>query len=89
MPSEMVETEPTQRGRHLRFIIEHERMGWQKASRYDEYAQTEAAISRHKRVSGDRARSCTDRRQAAKVDVASHALNGMLELGPPTCVRLV
>ncbi len=32
MPSEVAETAPTQRDRHLRFIAKHGRAPWQKAS---------------------------------------------------------
>src|SRR3954451_5975879 len=35
LPSKTDETAPTQRDAHLRFIAEHGRMGWQKASGYN------------------------------------------------------
>jgi hypothetical protein len=37
--SEAAETEPTQRDRHLQFIAEHGRMGWQTASGYNKRAR--------------------------------------------------
>jgi hypothetical protein len=43
--SEYGEATPTQRDRHLQSIAEHERMGWQKRSRYTRRALVEAAIS--------------------------------------------
>jgi Transposase DDE domain len=88
VPSETAETAPTQRDRHLRFIVEHGRMGWQKASGYTRRARAEATIGRFKRVIGDGLRSRTDRRRASEVDVAVRALNRMLELGRPESVRI-
>ena len=52
--SEMAESAPTQRDRHLQSIAEHGRMGWQKRSGYTRRALVEAAISRLKRVIGTR-----------------------------------
>ena len=44
--SEMAESTPTQRDRHLQSIAEHGRMGWQKRSGYTRRALVETAISR-------------------------------------------
>ncbi len=88
VPSETAETAPTQRDRHLRFIAEHGRSAWQKASGYTTRARVEAAIGRFKQVIGDGLRSRTDQRRATEVDVAVHALNHMLELGRPISVRI-
>jgi hypothetical protein len=89
VPSATAETVPTQRDRHLHFIAAHGRMAWQKASGYTIRARAETAISRWKRVIGDRLRAHTDERRATEVDVAVHALNRMLELGCPNYVRVV
>jgi hypothetical protein len=88
VPSEMAETEPTQRDRHLQLIAAHGRMGWQKASGYTKRARAEAAIARWKQVIGDGLRSRTDERRATEVAVAAHTLNRMLELGRPSYVRI-
>jgi len=88
VPSETAETAPTQRDRHLQSITEHGRAAWQKTSGYTKRARAEAAIGRFKQVIGDGLRSRTDRRRAAEVDVAVHALNRMLELGRPISVRI-
>jgi hypothetical protein len=88
VPSEMAESTPTQRDRHLQSIAEHGRMGWQKRSGYTRRALVESAISRLKRVIGDALRSRTDRRRATEVAIAVHALNRMLELGRPKSVRM-
>ncbi len=88
VPSEMAETAPTQRDRHLQGIAEHGRAAWQKASGYTKRARIEAAMSRFKQVISDGLRSRTDRRRATEVDVAVHALNRMLGLGRPISVRI-
>jgi DDE family transposase len=88
VPSAAAETAPTQRDQHLQYIAEHGRMAWQKASGYTIRARAEAAISRWKRVIGDRLRAHTEERRETEVDVAVHALNRMLELGRPNYVRI-
>jgi Transposase DDE domain len=85
--SEDAETTPTQRDRHLQCIAKHGRIGWQRRSGYSRRALVESAISRLKRVIGDALRSRTDRRRTTEVAIAAHALNSMLELGRPKCVR--
>jgi hypothetical protein len=88
VPSQMAQTAPTQRDRHLQLIAERGRMGWQRASGYTKRARAETAISRYKRVIGDGLRSRTEERRATEMDVAVHVLNRMLELGRPTYVRV-
>ena len=88
VPSEVTETAPTQRDRHLGSVAEHGRAAWQKASGYTTRAQAEAGITRFKQVIGDGLRSRTDRRRATEVGVAVHALNRMPELGRPSYVRI-
>ena len=88
VPSDAVETAPTQRDRHLQCIAERGRMGWQRASGYNFRALVEADISRWKRVIGDGLRSQTDGRQATEVAIAADVLNRMLELGCPEYVRI-
>ena len=88
VPSEVAETAPTQRDRHLHSIAEHGRAAWQKASGYTKRSRAEAATGRFKQVIGDRLHSRTDERRATEVGVAVHALNRMLELGRPISVRI-
>jgi hypothetical protein len=88
VPSASAETDPTQRDRHLRSIVERGRMGWQKLSGYNWRALVEADIGRFKRVIGDALRSRTERRRTTEVAVAVRVLNYMLELGRPEYVRL-
>jgi hypothetical protein len=86
--SEAAQTAPTQRDCHLQCIAECGRMGWQKASGYNDRALVEADLSRWKRVIGDGLRSQTDGRQATEVAIAADVLNRMLELGRPDYVRI-
>jgi hypothetical protein len=86
--SEMGETEPTQRDRHLQCIAERGRMGRQKASGYNKRSRAETAIGRYKQVIGDRLRFRTDGRRATEVGVAVLVLNRMQEFGRPISVRI-
>ena len=88
VPSEVAETAPTQRDRHLQSITEHGRQGWQKASGYNWRALVESDIARWKCVIGDGLRSRTDGRQATEVAIAADVLNRMLDLGRPEYVRI-
>jgi DDE family transposase len=88
VPSDTDDTAPTQRDRHIEAIAEHGRMGWQRASGYNQRALVEADIARFKRVIGDGLRSRTDGRQATEVAIAAQALNRMLDLGRPEYVRI-
>jgi hypothetical protein len=88
VPSEALETAPTQRDRHLRCIAERGRMGWQRASGYNWRALAESDVSRWKRVIGVGLRSRTDGRQATEVAIAADVLNRMLDLGRPEYVRI-
>jgi hypothetical protein len=69
-------------------IAERGRMDWQKATGYNLRAKVEASIGRYKRVIGDALRSRTDQTEATEVALAAAALNRMLELGRPNCVRI-
>jgi hypothetical protein len=88
VPIEMAETEPTPRDQHLRFIAEHGRRKWQRASGYAKRARVEAAVARWKQVIGDGLRPRTAERRVTEVDVAVHVLNRMLQLGCPSSVRI-
>jgi hypothetical protein len=87
-PSASAGTAPTRRDQHIQEIAEHGRMGWQKSSDYNVRAKVEAAIGRYKRVIGDALRSRTDETEATEVAIAAAALNRMLGLGRPNCIRI-
>jgi hypothetical protein len=63
-------------------------MNWQKTSGYNRRSKVEAAIGRYKRLIGDALRSREDARRECEVKTAVKALNRMLELGRPVCVRI-
>jgi transposase len=88
VPSDMAESTPTRRDRHLQSITEHGRMGWQKRSQYTRRALVETATSRLKRVIGDALRSRTEPRRATEAAIAVQTLNRMRELGRPKSVRI-
>jgi hypothetical protein len=67
LPSDLAESAPTLRDRHLQSIAEHGRMGWQKRSGYTRRALVASAISRLNRVIGDALRSRTDQRRMTEV----------------------
>jgi hypothetical protein len=81
-------TAPTRRDLHIRSIKQHWRMNWQKTSGYNQRSNVEAAIGRYKRLIGDALRSREDARRLYEVTIAVKALNRMLELGRPICVRV-
>ncbi len=82
------EIAPTQRDGHLQLMAERGRMDWQRASGYTWRALVEADLARWNGVIGDALRARTDARQATEVAIAVPALNRMLELGRPECVRV-
>ena len=88
VPSAAAGSAPTQRDRHLQCIVEHGRIGWQKASGYNTRARVEASVARWKQVIGNGLRSRKDERRATESEIAVHALNRMLELGRPISVRI-
>ncbi len=87
VPGSTATIAPTQRDLHIRSINEHGRMNWQKTSGYNWRLKVEAAIGRYKRVIGDALRSREDARREREANTAVKALNRMLELGRPVCVR--
>jgi hypothetical protein len=89
VPSKTPATAPTPPDRHLQWIAERGRMGWQKASGYNLRALVEADIGRWKRVIGEALHTQTDGRQATDVAIAVNVLNRMLELGRPNYVRII
>jgi hypothetical protein len=66
----------------------HGRMGWQKASGYNQRAKVETSIGRYKQVVGDGLRFRKDDRRATEVGIAVTMLNRMLTLGRPRYVRV-
>ncbi|MCW2242349.1 hypothetical protein M2351_007005 [Azospirillum canadense] len=82
------ETAPTQRDRHIQAIARNGRMGWQRASGYNERAKVEAAIGRYKQVIGDRLRAHSDEGRRTELVIAANLLNRMFGLARPSYVRV-
>jgi hypothetical protein len=86
--SETVETEPTQRDRHLPCIGRDGRITWQQASGYNKRSRVEAALGRYKQVIGDGLRFHEETRRATEVRVAVNVLTRTLAMGRPISVRV-
>jgi hypothetical protein len=86
--SEMAETAPTQRDRHLQCIAEGVGWGGRRRRATTSRSRVATAIGRYKQVIGDGLRFRKDGCRATEVGVAVHVLNRMLELGRPISVRI-
>jgi len=70
-----------QRDAHIESIAELGRMGWQKATAYNDRALVEAQIGRWKTVIGDALKSRKIDTQVTEVQIGTKALNRMTSLG--------
>jgi hypothetical protein len=86
--SATVDTEPTQRDRHIQEIAGKGRMAWQRDSGYNERARVEGQFARWKQVIGDGLRFHSDEARVTEVAIATQILNQMLDLGRPDSVRV-
>jgi hypothetical protein len=86
--SATADTGPTQRDRHIQWIAEKGRLGWQTSSQYNQRAKVKGQIGRFKQLIGDALRSHSDGAQATEVAIAVQVLNRMLDLGRPISVRV-
>ena len=78
----------TQRGRHARFIAQHGRSNWEKATGYGCRNLVEATFSRLKRSFGDQLRGRSLPAQKVEAAIAVRALNRMTQLGMPVTERI-
>jgi transposase len=88
VPSDMAETAPTQRDRHLPIIQERGRLGWQKAVNYGRRSLGEVAMMRYKTMVGRRLRTRTLPTQKAEAAAACKIINVMTRLGMPVSQRI-
>jgi hypothetical protein len=86
--SATVDTNPTQRDRHIQAIADKGRMAWQRDSGYNQRAGVEGQFARWKQVIGDGLRFHSDEARATEVAIAAVVLNRMLDLGCPNSVRV-
>jgi transposase len=87
VPSEMVETAPTQRDQHLKLIRERGRLGWQKAVNYGRRSLGEVAMMRYKTVIGRRLHARTLSTQKAEAAAGCKVINIITRLGIPVSHR--
>jgi hypothetical protein len=83
------ETTTTQRDRHLAFIEQHGRMGWQRNSGYNRRSLAETAMYRYKTIIGRRLRARNLSTQRTEAKIGCNVLNRMTGLGMPVSVRIV
>ena len=50
--SDVAETAPTQRDRHIQTIAERGHLGWQRQTKYGKRSKAETATARYKRILG-------------------------------------
>jgi hypothetical protein len=86
--SEMAETAPTPRDRHLQLIQERGRRGWQKAVNYGRRSLGEAAMMRYKTVIDRRLHARTLPTQKAEASAGCKVINIMTHLGMPVSQRI-
>jgi hypothetical protein len=86
--SEMAETKPTQRDRHIKDIGQHGRRGWSRRSGYNRRSKVENAMRRYKQVIGENLRGKSLETQKTEVKIATHVLNQITKLGRPLSVRI-
>jgi len=78
----------SQRDRHIRDIIEHGRIAWQKKNDYGLRAHVELVIQRYKRIIGCAMKARVLAQQKTEAWISASALNVMSDLGMPVSVKV-
>jgi hypothetical protein len=80
--------DPTQRDRHIEFLTDRGRLGWQRETNYGRRSRAETAMSRYKRILGNHlhARKLIGQQAEAAIGVA--VLNRMIDAGRPDSVHI-
>jgi hypothetical protein len=86
--SSQADTDPGQRDGHIRFIEEHGRSAWRKATGYGKRSLVETAIGRYKALIGPRLRARGLVNQQGEVALGSKVLNRMIRVAKPVSVRI-
>ncbi|SMH61405.1 IS5 family transposase [Azospirillum agricola] len=81
--SDIAESAPTRRDRHIQMIKEHGRLGWQRAVQYGRRSLVEVAMLRYKVLIGRSLRARTLPAQKAEAKAACAVINRMTSLGMP------
>jgi len=85
--SDVAETAPTQRDRHIQTIAERGRLGWQRQTEYGKRSKAETAMARYKRILGGQLHARTLPGQQAEVAIGVTILNRMIDQARPNSVR--
>lgn len=75
------------RDRHVRFMAEKGRIGWQRTTGYGRRSLGATAIGRHKHLIGSRLRARIAAGQRGELALAVTALNRMIRVVKPVFVR--
>jgi hypothetical protein len=86
--SSRTDTDPSQRDSHIRFIQEHDRSAWRKATGHGWRSLVETAIGRYKAVIGPRLRTRTLANQQGEVALGVEVLNRMIRVAKSVSVRI-
>jgi hypothetical protein len=79
--------DPTVRDRHITDISFRERMGWQRASGYNQRSRAETLMCRWKTVIGPKLKARSFKKQKTEAKIGVLILNRMTELGRPNFER--
>ena len=88
VPSATVDTEPTQRDRHIQLIKERGRLGWQRVVGYGRRSLGEVAMLRYKVLIGRSLHARALPTQKTEAKVACKVINIMTGLGMPVSRRI-
>jgi hypothetical protein len=76
------------RDRHIQFIAQNGRFGWQRATAYGRRNLVESTIGRYKHLIGPKLRARSLRSQQGEAAIAVATLNKMIRVAKPISVRL-
>jgi hypothetical protein len=86
--SAQADAAPSQRDGHIRFIQEHGRSVWRKATGHGRRSLAETAIGRYKALIGPRLRARRLANQQGEVALGVEVLNRMIRVAKPVSVRI-
>ena len=86
--SAKVNTDPTQRDRHIQWIADHGRLGWQRAVGYGKRSLVEVAVFRYKALIGRSLRARSLPAQKVEATAGCKVINIMTDLGMPVSRRI-
>ena len=87
VPSPNAAQDPTVRDRHIAEIAARGRMGWQRASGYNQRSRAETLMSSWKTVIGPKLKARSFKNQKTEAKIGVRILNRMTELGRPNFER--